>query len=169
MPLYSAYASNMDRAAMRTRCPHSEPIGLARLVRHRFFVSQDGYASVARDPTGLVWGVLWDLALADVPALDRYESLATGLYAKTVQPVLTARGPRRALVYVARSTTPGAPRPDYMEGVLAAAAEAGLPEPYRRDLEAWVPTARSAPGPAETPKVRPLWAAPPSLGPTPRS
>ena len=169
MPLYFAYGSNMDRAAMQTRCPHSTPVGLARLVRHRFFVCQDGYASVARDPSRLVWGVLWDLALADVPALDRYESVATGLYAKTVQPVLTAQGPRRALVYVARSTLPGPPRPDYMEGVVAAAAEAGLPEAYRRELEAWMPTARPASGPLETSKVRPLWGAPPSLGRTPRS
>ena len=149
MPLYFAYGSNMDRAAMAARCPASQPFGLGRLARHRFVVTREGYASVLRDPRRTVWGLVWDIAFADMPALDRYESVATGLYAKTVQPVLTARGPRRALVYVARSTVPGVPRPDYMEGVVAAAAEAGLPEAYRRELEAWVPTARPASGPAE--------------------
>ena len=168
MPLYFAYGSNMDRAAMRTRCPHSKPVGLARLVRHRFFVCQDGYASVARDPSRLVWGVLWDLALADVPALDRYESVATGLYAKTVQPVLTAQGPRRAMLYVARSMAPGAAKADYMEAVIAAAAEAGLPDAYRRELQAFLPNARSSGDPAEVPKVRPLWTAPTGVRRTPR-
>ena len=71
--------------------------------------------------------MLWDLALADVPALDRYEGVARRLYVKMPQPVLSEHGPRRALVYVARSTAPGAPRPGYVEGVLAAAAAAGLP------------------------------------------
>jgi hypothetical protein len=35
------------------------------------------YASVERWPSGTVWGVLWDLALSDVPALDRYEGVMT--------------------------------------------------------------------------------------------
>ena len=111
MPLYFAYGSNMDRVAMAARCPRSKPIGLARLPRHRFLITTDGYASVLRDPRRTVHGVLWDLALADVPALDRYESLHTGLYTKIVQPVVTPAGPRRALVYVGRSAVPGKPKP----------------------------------------------------------
>ncbi len=168
MPLYFAYGSNMERAAMQKRCPHSRPLGPARLMRHRFFICTDGYASVARDPRGVVWGLLWDLALADVAALDRYESLGTGLYAKSVQPVLTAQGPRRAMLYIARSTAPGAPKPDYMEGVLAAAADAGLPEAYRRELALFLPNGASN-EPRQLPKVRPLWAAPGSVRRTSRS
>ena len=56
MPLYFAYGSNMDRAAMALRCPASKPLGLARLMRHRFFIMASGYASVARDPTRCVRG-----------------------------------------------------------------------------------------------------------------
>ena len=168
MPLYFAYGSNMERAAMHKRCPRSTPVGPARLMGHRFFVCADGYASVARDPRRVVWGLLWDLAFADVPALDRYESLATGLYAKTVQPVLSPQGPRRAILYVARSTAPGVARSNYMEGVVAAAAEAGLPEAYRRELEALVPNGRSSSEAAEVPKVRPLWSAPTGVRRTPR-
>ena len=158
MPLYFAYASNMDRHAMLQRCPYSRPLGPARLMRHRFFVCADGYASLARDPRRVVWGVLWNLALADVAALDRYESLATGLYTKTMQPVLTAPGPRRALLYVARSTVLGVPKANYMEAVVVAAADAGLPADYRRELGTFVPNAQ--PAPAEVPKVRPLWSVP---------
>ena len=168
MPLYFAYGSNMERAAMQKRCPRSHPLGPARLMRHRFFICADGYASVARDPRGVVWGLLWDLALADVAPLDRYESIATGLYRKTVQPVLTAAGPRRAVIYVARATAPGAPKPDYMEGVLAAAADAGLPEAFRRELALFLPNGGSN-EPRQLPKVRPLWAAPGSVRRTSRS
>jgi hypothetical protein len=169
MPLYFAYGSNMDGAAMLRRCPHSKPLGPARLMRHRFFVCADGYASVARDAHRAVWGVLWDLALADVPALDRYESIATGLYLKTVLPVLTARGPRRAMLYVARSAAPGTPKADYMEGVVAAAAAAGLPQAYRREIMSFVPGARPAAEPADAPSVRPLWSAPTGVRRTARN
>jgi hypothetical protein len=158
MPLYFAYGSNMEVAAMASRCPRSRPLGPARLMRHRFLVTTDGYASVQRDPTGTVWGLLWDLRLADVSALDRYESLGTGLFVKITRPVLTGTGSRRAIVYVGRARRPGEPRPGYMENVVAAAAAAGLPEAYRRTLEAFLPRQRAAA--AETPRVRPRFASP---------
>jgi len=161
MPLYFAYGSNMDRAAMLQRCPGSEPVGVARLMRHRFMIFDEGYATVVRDPQRTVWGMVWDLALADVPALDRYETLSTGLYTKVVQPVVTEQGPRRAVVYIGRNAKPGTPRPGYMEGVIEAAVHAGLPEDYVRSLGLWLPKNHGAPAPArQSPKVRPLWAAP---------
>ena len=64
MPLYFAYGSNMDRAAMAARCPASKALGSARLARHRFIVTSDSYASVVRDPRRTVWGLLWDIAFA---------------------------------------------------------------------------------------------------------
>jgi hypothetical protein len=142
MPLYFAYGSNMDRAAMAQRCPGSRPLGLARLPRRRFLITADGYASVTSDPRRTVHGVLWDLALSDVPALDRYESLHTGLYVKISQPVVTPGGARRALVYVGRSARPGKPKPGYLEGVLAAARDAGLPAEYLYELEHGEPAPR---------------------------
>jgi len=160
MPLYFAYGSNMDRAAMAARCPASKPVGVARLMRHRFLIFEGGYASVARDPQRVVWGFLWDLALADVPALDRYESLSTGLYTKVIQPVVTAQGPRRAVVYVGRSSKPGTPKPGYMESVLEAAAKAELPQDYIQSLGRWLPGAQGTSEPIEKSPVRPLWGAP---------
>jgi len=160
MPLYFAYGSNMDQSAMARRCPASKPVGLGRLMRHRFIIFEEGYASVVRDPQRAVWGMLWDLALADVPALDRYESLSTGLYAKVIQPIVTAQGARRAIVYVGRSAKPGTPKPGYMESVVEAAEHAGLPEDYIRSLGLWLPKTQGAAPPAQQPKVRPLWSAP---------
>ncbi len=160
MPLYFAYGSNMDRNAMLQRCPASKPVGIGRLMRHRFIVFDEGYASVTRDPQRAVWGMVWDLALADVPALDRYESLSTGLYTKTIQPVVTAKGPRRAMVYVGRGTKPGLPKPGYMEGVVEAAVKAGLPQDYVHGLGRWLPKGMGETDPVQKPSVRPRWSAP---------
>lgn len=133
MPFYFAYGSNMDEAAMRARCPKSQLLGRGRLARHRFALMADGYATVVRDPASEAHGLLFDLALSDVPALDRYEEVSRGLYSKAVQPVLRADGrPVRALVYIgAAPPAPGpAKKPDYMAGVIAAARSAELPAAY---------------------------------------
>jgi hypothetical protein len=159
MPLYFAYGSNMDRTAMRNRCPKSRAVGPARLMRHRFFIMEDGYASVIRDPRRAVWGVLWDLALSDVASLDRYESVSTGLYGKSLQAVISIQGPRKAMIYLGRSAKPGLPVAGYMEAVVAAAEESGLPAEYRRELLQWVPNARNPPEP-DKPSVRPIFSAP---------
>jgi gamma-glutamylcyclotransferase (GGCT)/AIG2-like uncharacterized protein YtfP len=136
MPLYFAYGANMDMQAMASRCPRSRPLGTARLARHRLFIMAEGFASIAQDPRANVHGVLWDLALADVPALDRFEDLARGLYRKIQQPVLREPfGSARALVYVGHWAEPGVPQPAYWRGVVAAARERGLPPAYVAYLE----------------------------------
>jgi gamma-glutamylcyclotransferase (GGCT)/AIG2-like uncharacterized protein YtfP len=135
--LYFAYGSNMDAQAMRTRCPKSSPLGLARLAKHRTFVMEDGYASVQTDAHAMVHGVLYDLALSDVASLDRYEEVARGLYRKITQPVLRmGAAPVRALVYVGRSQSAGQPGLDYWQGVLKAARDWALPDDYVSYLEA---------------------------------
>lgn len=137
MPLYFAYGANMDAAAMARRCPVSRLIGGGLLTGHRFIVMREGYASVVRDPRRAVWGVVWDLALDDIPALDRYEGVAGGLYTKATLPVRTEAGIRRALIYLGCSTAPGRPRPGYLEAVVAAGRAAQLPPTYIRELSSW--------------------------------
>jgi gamma-glutamylcyclotransferase (GGCT)/AIG2-like uncharacterized protein YtfP len=130
MPLYFAYGANMDREGMAVRCPGAVALGVASLKRHRFFIMREGYASVRRDPRGDVPGVLWELSLAHVRALDRFEELDRGLYVKLVQPVVIGKISKKALVYVAASSEPGKPRPGYLEDVIAAAESWGLPAPH---------------------------------------
>jgi gamma-glutamylcyclotransferase (GGCT)/AIG2-like uncharacterized protein YtfP len=144
MPLYFAYGANMDRDAMARRCPASRPLGLARLPRHRVVIMREGYASVVRDPRREVWGLLWDLALADVPALDRFEGVAGGLYTKVQQSVIGDAGARRALIYVGRNAGPGVPRPGYLETVVAVGRSAGLSERYLRELDTLSPRVQRA-------------------------
>ena len=144
--IYFAYGSNMDLAAMAERCPRSHPLGTARLMRHRFYLmGQTGYASVRRDPRATVHGLLFELALADVPALDLYEDVAHGLYTKAHQPVVVGEGAsRRALLYYGVDQSEGgAPPATYMEGVVTAARAAALPSAYVTTLEAHLPQGRS--------------------------
>jgi hypothetical protein len=64
--------------------------------------------------------------LSDVAALDRYEGLFEGLYAKLMQAVI-AGSPKRAIVYFGANAGPGVPRPAYIAEVLAAAKSWPLP------------------------------------------
>ena len=148
MPLYFAYGSNMDEAALRTRCPKARALGVAKLARHRFFLMADGYASVRRDPTSDVHGVLFDLALSDIAPLDRYEDIAHGLYAKLVQPVVRKTGgPCQALLYVGADQTVGrASIPGYMEAIVASARAFALPPAYVAMLEGQI-SGSNTPGP----------------------
>ena len=136
MPLYFAYGSNMALADMAVRCPQSSAQGLARLPRHRFGVTQRGYATVRRDARTDVWGVLWTLAFADVPALDRWEEISRRLYRKTTCSVVRAGGAAvRSLIYLADLDEPGSRAPrSYGKGIVHAAEAAGAPAPYVRQL-----------------------------------
>ena len=111
----------MDVDAIARRCPRSQALGLARLERHRLGVMREGWLTAIRNPSSAVHGVLWDLALSDIPALDRHESLSQGLYVKLMQAVIAERGPKRAIVYIGANSGPGVLRPAYIAEVLAAA------------------------------------------------
>ena len=167
MPLYFAYGSNMDVAAMARRCPRAKPLGLARLARHQLAIMREGWLTAARDPRGDVHGVLWDVAFADMRALDQYEQLASGLYAKAQQPVIGQRGAKQALVYFGANSGPGVAAADYIAGVLAAARNWRLPATAIAQLESFAAAAgvaRSTPPtnaePAPAPHVRPRFATP---------
>jgi gamma-glutamylcyclotransferase (GGCT)/AIG2-like uncharacterized protein YtfP len=127
MPLYFAYGANMDLAGMARRCPRSKPLGAAKLARHRLAIMREGYLTIVRDGRSEVHGLLWELSLSDVGALDRFEETDAGLYAKIVQPVVAAGGPKRALIYVGANAGPGRAGADYIAGVLAAARAVPLP------------------------------------------
>jgi hypothetical protein len=127
LPLYFAYGSNINVEAMARRCPRSKALSLARLERHRLTVMREGWLTAVRDPSSAVHGVLWDLALTDIAALDRYEGLPQGLYAKITQAVVAERGPKQAIVYFGANAGPGVARPAYLAEVLAAARAWPLP------------------------------------------
>jgi gamma-glutamylcyclotransferase (GGCT)/AIG2-like uncharacterized protein YtfP len=135
MPLYFAYGSNMNVDAMARRCPRSRAFGPARLERHRLCIMREGWLTVVRDPRAAVHGALWDLAISDLPALDRFEGVPRGLYAKVLRPVLTPGGAKRALLYFGANAGPGTARPDAIAEALAAARYWRLPPEAIEALE----------------------------------
>jgi gamma-glutamylcyclotransferase (GGCT)/AIG2-like uncharacterized protein YtfP len=132
--LHFAYGSNMDVGMMQQRCPGARIEGRAVLRRYRFMIMRAGYATVVPAPGGCVHGVLWRLMPRDLAALNAYEGLDWGLYSAVTLPVVTERRRRAALVYVARNRVRGCPRSGYMELVITAAREVGLPPDYVRSL-----------------------------------
>jgi len=146
MTLYFAYGSNMSRALMRPRCRSAREVGTAVLAGWRFIVMRDGYASIVRDAGGVVHGLMWRLGPRDLAALNAYERLEQGLYRAVRLPVRMGNHNRNAtacvaaLVYIGRSREPGRPRPGYLDLVLAAARDAGLPAAYVAALARWHPS-----------------------------
>lgn len=136
---YLAYGSNMDPAAMAIRCPGAHPIGPARLAGHAFFIAARGYASLRRNPSQQVFGVLWRLTPANLAALDRYEEVPEGLYDRDVRPVQGLQGLTSAILYIARDAAPGQPLLAYQAGIVSAARFWGFPDDYVRQLELWLP------------------------------
>jgi len=131
VPLYFAYGSNMDATAMARRCPRSRLLGRARMPRWRLFVMPSGFVSVAPDPRANVHGALWDVAVADVAALDRYEQVGQGLYAKKIMRVLREPlGSTPALIYIGADPAQGSAWRGYLADIVAAGQALGLPSAY---------------------------------------
>lgn len=137
--LYFAYGSNMDSGQMGFRCPGSELIGTAKLAGYRFRINTRGVATVVPDENGEVLGLLWRISDSDEVSLDRYEGVGNGLYGKEMLEVEVSPGsPEEALVYIASDAGPGTSRSLYMEGIVAAAEEHGLPGEYVAGLRSWL-------------------------------
>ena len=137
MTLYFAYGSNMDRAAMRRRCPGARALGPAILEGHRFFVGIDGWGSVKPQRCNSVHGVLWRLTPRDLAALHAYELLHQGLYDVRHLPVRFGARRRTVMIYLLRRRSAGRPKPGYVEMIAASARAWNLPEPYIRSVERW--------------------------------
>ena len=137
--LHFAYGSNMSRALMCKHAPGAEPVGTASLSNYRFVITTDGYASVEPMRAEAVHGVLWRLTPRDRIGLDAWENIAGGSYRAETLPVRQAGRRQLALVYVARPSGFGQPKPGYMELVVAAARVWNLPPAYVASLQAWLP------------------------------
>jgi AIG2-like family len=137
--LHFAYGSNMHSSVMRKHAPAAVPAGMARLADYRFVITSDGYASVTPARAQTVHGVLWRLTPRDRVTLDLWEGVGAGQYCAEILPVLQRGRRRPVLVYVARRRPLGRPKPRYMEVVVKAAREWGLPADYIASLQRWLP------------------------------
>src|SRR5947199_5687852 len=129
MTLHFAYGSNMSRALMNARCPGATALGVATLAGWRFVINPDGVGSIAPHPGALLRGVLWRVTLRDLVALNAYESVDTELYLRRVLPVQLGARRMPALVYIARRSGEGRPRPGYINMLVGAGSGCGLQQP----------------------------------------
>jgi cation transport regulator ChaC len=137
MTLYFAYGSNMNRAAMRRRCPQARAVGPAVLEGHRFFIGIHGWGSVKLKPGATVHGVLWRLSPRDIAALHAYELLHKGLYEVRHLPVRLGQRRVTAMIYLLQRRSVGRPKLGYVEMIASAARAWKLPERYIRSVSRW--------------------------------
>ena len=137
MTLYFAYGSNMDRVAMKRRCPGAVAVGTAVLDGYRFFIGLDGWGSVAPARGERVHGVVWRVTPRDLTVLNAYELLDKGLYKARTLPVRVGARRLPAMTYILRRQIAGRPKPGYVEMVAVAARAWKLPDDYVHSIERW--------------------------------
>lgn len=143
--LYFAYGSNMCTSRLRLRVPSATPRLWARLAGHAFRFHKRGRDGSAKadayktdNPGDRVWGVVFEIADAEKPNLDRAEGLNQGYNERTVGVVDEAAATHQALIYVADPPAVDAslrPYSWYKRFVVEGARHHGLPADYVRFLE----------------------------------
>ena len=138
MQPYFAYGSNLDVTQMVRRCPDATDPRPATLADHDWLINERGVATVEPSEGGQVHGVLWHVSNHDLAVLDSAEGVPVR-YRRDRMTVLTVHGPLEAWVYVDPRVEPGAPRPGYLERIIAGARHHGLPRRWLEFLERWDP------------------------------
>lgn len=134
--MYFAYGSNMDAAQMSLRCPYSHELGLGILHGFRFRIDGRGFATVDSDPSGVVYGVVWELTPGDEEILDRYEGVPQ-IYEKRIVQIELGGTMDSMLIYIGRDGMKGRPRPGYLERIVEAAEGRGMAAGYVEELIQW--------------------------------
>ena len=141
--LYFSYGSNMSLARLRSRAASARFHTIAALPAHRLRfhkTGRDGSAKCDAEHTGntadQVTGVVYEIADADKPALDRHEGLGSGYEDKHVE-VVTDTGTITAFTYFATHVDDSLkPFHWYKQHVLIGARENHLPADYIARIEA---------------------------------
>ncbi|HZA09810.1 poly-gamma-glutamate hydrolase family protein [Mycobacterium sp.] len=136
---YFAYGSNLCVAQMARRCPDATNPRPARLAEHDWLINQRGVATVEPFVGTEVHGVLWQISDHDLGRLDSAEGVPVR-YRRDRLTVETGNGPSDAWVYIDHRVEPGAPRPGYLERIIAAAVHHGLPRTWIDFLRRWDPS-----------------------------
>jgi len=68
---YFAYGMNTNKDEMNRRCPTAECVGPAWIDDHELVFRT--HADIARSPGNICHGVLWDISMQDLQALDTLE------------------------------------------------------------------------------------------------
>jgi hypothetical protein len=127
--LYIAYGSNLNKRAMRIRCPAAKSVGKFMLTNARLVFR--GVADVEYSPTDKVPCGLWEINRADERTLDTYEGVGSGFYYKEEGIALKFRGERRnALIYLMCSEGVYPPSQGYVDVIRQGYRDFGMDEQY---------------------------------------
>jgi gamma-glutamylcyclotransferase (GGCT)/AIG2-like uncharacterized protein YtfP len=141
--LYFAYGLNLDGVEMAHRCPGVEYAGRGRLAHHAFRINRRGVATVVGSRGTEVHGALWRVSDVHLRVLDEFEGTDLGLYVRQRREIHFETSTPEAHIYVATDMRGGSPRPGYLETIIAAAEDLGLPSAYIDELRKWLAPTRS--------------------------
>lgn len=140
---YFAYGSNMSEQVMHEKCADHTFLGPAHLPGFRLAFTRrsvrtgTGVADIVEAEGPGVWGALYELSEADLEALDRKEG--RGWAYRRVPVIVRAHDGAKhdafAYTVVNKQSPEVTPAPDYLEGLILAARQRGLPDDYVRPLE----------------------------------
>jgi gamma-glutamylcyclotransferase (GGCT)/AIG2-like uncharacterized protein YtfP len=122
--LYFAYGSNLDLDAMASRCPDSEPVGVATLGG--WALTFRGVADIEPRKGARTHGAVWRISARDLERLDAYEGYP-GLYRREFVSVQASDGAVRAITYVMNDDYLGLPSPPYYRTIRRGYEQWGLP------------------------------------------
>lgn len=134
----------MSAAVMLSVSPGHRFLSAARLEGHRLAFTRrsirsgSGVADMLADPSSEIWGALYEVPHDELEALDRKEGVGFAYARSDVRVHPPAGEAVEAIAYAVVAKAPGEipPSPDYLQGILTAAAERSLPEHYIRSLHA---------------------------------
>lgn len=135
---YFAYGSNMSLVRLRQRVPSAAALGCYSIQGYdlRFHkIGQDGSAKCdayfTQELGDLLYGVLFEIATAEKPFLDKVEGLGHGYTEKTIWVSSESGRCYEATTYIARHINPALkPFSWYVNHVLLGAQESSLPYDY---------------------------------------
>lgn len=135
---YFAYGSNLCAQQMARRCPEASDPRPATLADHDWLINQRGVATVEPFPGSRVHGVVWRVSDRDLAALDSAEGVPVR-YRRDRLTIDTSDGSSPAWVYIDHRVQTGAPRDGYLERIIGAAVQHGLPPAWIEFLRRWDP------------------------------
>lgn len=142
---YFTYGSNMLSQRLQARCKSASLRGRASVSGYRLAFSKrskdgSGKATLVADPTGRVYGVIFDISAEDVAVLDQIEGLGSG-YERIEMAALTHPDgqPIAVTAYIAHEDfleSTLLPYDWYRDLVVKGAVQHSLPDDYLAALQA---------------------------------
>lgn len=134
--LYIAYGSNLNKAQMKTRCPHAKPVYTGLLSNWELFYagSKTGnYATIRKCEGKSVPVAVWEIDGLDEYYLDIYEGFPSFYFKDTIR-FMTNDGEKEAMVYIMRTDAKeGIPSIQYEKTVRQGYKDFGFDEKYLDD------------------------------------